>query len=74
MHYSISLQGMHCSGCKNLITLSFEDEGFAKIHVDEQAQSASFDSNEDVSTIDTKLTKLFKELKDYSYSNLKIIP
>jgi copper chaperone CopZ len=71
--YTIQITGMHCSGCKTLIAMSLEDVGFEEIRVDEKTGSAEFVSSRDTVNVNTALTELFNELKDYRFSNLEII-
>jgi copper chaperone CopZ len=69
--YGIKINGMHCSGCKSLITMSLEDEGFQNVQVDEKDGHAVFDSEKDTDETAEIVEKVFKELTDYSYSNLE---
>ena len=61
---------MHCTGCKNLITMSLEDEGMTNVHVDEKAGRATFTSDRDATALSVTLDRIFSELKEYSYSVL----
>ena len=67
---SIAISGMHCTGCKNLITMSLEDEGMKYVQVDEKAGRATFVSDKDDDALRTTLDRVFNELKDYRYSDL----
>lgn len=64
---------MHCSGCKNLITMSLEDVGFTDIIVDQDKNNAKFTSLLNITEIESKLKVVFEELTDYKYSNLNIV-
>ena len=70
---SIAISGMHCSSCKNLITMSLEDEGMKNAQVDEKTGRATFTSDKDIVVIRTTLDTIFKELADYHYSALTVI-
>ncbi len=69
--YTIAIKGMHCTGCRSLITMSLEDENFENIIVDENKGFASFDSSDDIEAVRGKLDKAFAELGKYSYTNLE---
>ena len=69
--YTIVIQGMHCTGCKNLITLSLEEEGMKNISVDEKGGVASFDSALEKAAVIDGLDAAFKELTEYTYSNVR---
>ncbi|MBI4090492.1 MAG: heavy-metal-associated domain-containing protein [Candidatus Komeilibacteria bacterium] len=70
---SISISGMHCSGCKNLITMSLEDEGMKNVQVDEKAGRATFISDKENDALRALLDRVFSELKDYHYSELTVL-
>ncbi|MEI6462538.1 MAG: hypothetical protein WCO33_02610 [bacterium] len=73
MKYQINISGIHCNGCVNLIKMSFEDEGFTDIQVKQDSNKASFISPDPIEQVNTILTKVFNELKEYKYSNLQIL-
>ncbi|MEK7584161.1 MAG: heavy-metal-associated domain-containing protein [Patescibacteria group bacterium] len=70
---SIGISGMHCTGCKNLITMSLEDEGMTNVHVDEKAGRATFVSDKDDAALRVTLDRVFSELKEYRYSDLTVL-
>ncbi len=45
-NYQIKIKGMHCSGCKNLISLNLQEQGFEEIEVNLETNIGSFKSNE----------------------------
>jgi copper chaperone CopZ len=73
MKYQITISGMHCSGCKNLITMSLEDAGLTDVFVDPDKSLALFKSVLSKEEIENLLKSVFTELKEYSYSNFQII-
>jgi copper chaperone CopZ len=73
MKYQIDISGMHCSGCKNLITMSLEDIGFKDVIVDPEKNTAQFISSKNTDDVEKDLQEVFKELTDYRYSNINII-
>ena len=74
MNYSISISGMHCSGCQSLISLCLEELDFSNINVNLTNNSASFTASESQVVIAQKLTDKFNnELPQYKFSDLKVI-
>ncbi len=73
MKYQINISGMHCSGCKNLITMSLEDIGLEEVVVDPEKNIATFVTANKAEEVEKDLQEVFKELTDYKYSNLNII-
>ncbi len=73
MKYQIDISGMHCSGCKNLITMSLEDIGLEEVAVDSEKNVATFVTAKNTEEVEKDLQEVFKELTDYKYSNLNII-
>jgi copper chaperone CopZ len=69
--YTIQIKGMHCTGCKNLITMSLEDEGMTEVFVDWQGGFAEFNTKLPEKDLIVKLNAFFNDLKEYSYSDLK---
>jgi copper chaperone CopZ len=69
---SLKISGMHCSGCKNLITLSLEDEGMTRVSVDETTGHAEFHTTLEESELVKRLATMFAELTDYRYADLQI--
>jgi predicted double-glycine peptidase len=51
--------------------MSLEDEGMTNVFVDEKGGFAVFDSEFEQEMLIEKLNTIFKDLKEYSYSNLK---
>lgn len=73
MKYQINISGMHCSGCKNLITMSLEDIGLEEVVVDSEKNVAIFVTSKNTEEVEKDLQEVFKDLIDYKYSNLDII-
>lgn len=73
MKYQIDISGMHCSGCKNLITMSLEDIGLEEVTVDSEKNVATFVTSKNTEEVEKDLQEVFKELTDYKYSNLNLI-
>ncbi len=72
MKYQISIQGMHCNGCKNLIKMSLEEmSDLSSINVEEGR--AEFVSDTESAKLQSELQQVFTELPGYSYSNLESI-
>jgi copper chaperone CopZ len=63
--YKIKIKGIHCPGCKSLISMSLEDEGF--INVDVAEDSATFESDLVIKSVEWKLQETFKLLKSAGY-------
>ena len=59
MNYSISISGMHCSGCQSLIALSLEELEFTNINVDLIKNEATFSTADTFDNINKKLIILF---------------
>ncbi len=75
MQYQITIPQIHCSGCVNLIKITFEDY-FENINVDEQNKIASFRTDKDIEEVKITLNKIFQaelEPAGYKYSDLKQI-
>lgn len=73
MKYQINISGMHCSGCKNLITMSLEDIGLEEVVVDPEKNIATFVTSKKAEEVEKDLQEVFKDLTDYKYSNLNLI-
>ena len=73
MKYKINVDGMHCSGCKGLVTMSLEDAGMQDVEVSLEENTAKFDSEMEKAEVEKKVVEVFEELKEYKYSNLIII-
>ena len=71
-NYLLTIRGMHCSGCKNLITMSLEDEGMASVQVDEKAGNAMFSTAQGLDAVREIVDRIFKDLTDYTYTDLTI--
>jgi copper chaperone CopZ len=69
-NYKLKIQGMHCSGCRNLITMSLEDEGLVDVNVDLELNEASFQTAKSETEVKEIVDKVFSELKDYKYLEL----
>lgn len=74
MKYFFYISGMHCSGCKNLITFCLQDLEFINVSINAESNSVTFNSNKKIEDIRTELDNLFKsDLSDYNYSNLSLL-
>lgn len=74
MKYFFNISGMHCSGCKNLITFCLQDLGFVNVSVNAESNSVTFNTDKEIGNIRTELDNLFKsDLSDYNYSNLSLL-
>ncbi len=74
MKYFFNVSGMHCSGCKNLITFCLQDLGFTNVSVNVESNSVTFNTDKEIKDIRTELDNLFKsDLSDYNYSNLSLL-
>jgi len=74
MKYQIDIEGMHCTGCSNLIKLNLEDVGFKDTVVDIKTNTAEFRSSlPEITDVEKVLNKVFKDMPGYTYKNLKII-
>lgn len=70
MKYKIDISGMHCSGCKNLISMSLGDAGLENVIVDSENGTAEFSSKKSNQEIIVILEEISTELKEYKFSNL----
>ena len=68
--YKFKIEGMHCSGCKNLIQMTLEEQGLTNVQINLDLSEGSFDSEESKINLESLLNNSFKELKKYSYSQL----
>lgn len=74
MNYQITIIGMHCNGCKNLITLSLEELGYTNINVDLEKQTATFTTQKEKDDVKTDLEKIFiEDLTNYEFKDLEVI-
>lgn len=74
MQFFISITGMHCVGCKNLIAMCLEDLGYSNIDVNIQTNSATFITQKEFELVKNELNKIFsQELTNYKYSDLKVL-
>lgn len=73
MKYKIIIQGMHCNGCKSLLTMLLEERGFTDVLIDIDENSGRFVSNEDETKIKELLDAAFKESENYSYKELSVV-
>lgn len=74
MKYQIEITGMHCTGCSNLIKMTLEDEGLSNSDVNIETNLATFESSfSEISKVREVLDKVFADLPDYSYKNIKTI-
>ena len=70
MKYQMSIKGMHCKGCANLIKMSLEDEGLTNVAIDLPSETGNFEGNEDAKVL---LEKAFAGLSGYDFADLKTI-
>lgn len=73
MKYKIDIEGMHCSGCENLIKMSLEEASFSDVEVSMKTKSATFDSLQEQSIVREILDGIFSVFEDYKYINLYLI-
>jgi copper chaperone CopZ len=73
MTYKINIEGMHCSGCENLIKMSLEEVNFGDIEVSMKSKSAKFSSHQELPTVKESLDNIFSAFDDYKYSNLVLV-
>jgi copper chaperone CopZ len=66
----MNVEGMHCQGCKNLITMSLEDEGLKVISLDFETGVTIFESEIEQMALKKVLENVFSQFESYSYSNL----
>ncbi len=71
MKYTIDIQGMHCSGCTKLVTMSLNDENLKAVRVDLATHSASFESDEKVQAVQGKIDRVASELSDYKFAPVR---
>jgi copper chaperone CopZ len=70
MKYQIQVKGMHCHGCKNLITMSLEELGYKEVSLNYENGQATFAATEPIEKIENDLDKMFSQFESYSYTNL----
>ena len=70
MRYSVHITGMHCNGCKTLLTMLFEESGLSNVEINESAGIASFESSHDDQGLTTVLNDIFVGLPAYHYDSL----
>lgn len=73
MTYKIAIEGMHCSGCENLIKMSLEEANLVDVVVSMKDNSAVFKSQQDLNTVQELLNTIFSAFDKYKYSNLVLI-
>ena len=73
MKYQTDITGMHCTGCQNLIKVSLEDESLSDVKVSLDDHKAKFSSDISQLEIEQILIKVFSELKEYQYQNLRAV-
>lgn len=70
MKYKFYIQGMHCKGCANLISMSLEEAGFDNVKVDLKENSGEFTTKEqDLSVVQQGIMKVFEGLPGYKFNN-----
>lgn len=72
MTYKITIEGMHCSGCENLIKMSLEEIGFSNITISLKDNLATFDSLENLEAVKNILDSTFSNFDKYKYLNLVV--
>lgn len=73
MNYKINIEGMHCSGCENLIKMSLEEVNFGDVKVSMKDKSATFNSEQDLAAVKESLDTIFSAFEKYKYSNLVLV-
>lgn len=73
MNYKIDIEGMHCSGCENLIKMSLEEANFDDIEVSMKNKVSTFSSQQELSAVKKYLDNIFSAFNEYRYSNLVLV-
>lgn len=73
MNYKIDIEGMHCSGCENLIKMSLEEANFDDIEVSMKNKVSTFSSQQELSAVKEYLDNIFSAFNEYRYSNLVLV-
>jgi copper chaperone CopZ len=73
--YEIKIEGMHCTGCTNLISMELEDINFNDINVDLDNNKATFTSTENLENIKEQIRKVFEseDIKKYKVVSVEKI-
>lgn len=71
--YEIKIKGMHCSGCKNLISLNLEEKGFLDISVNLENNTGKFSSDKSFEETQRIAQKAIKESGHYSLELIQLI-
>jgi hypothetical protein len=69
--YTIDIQGMHCSGCTKLVSMSLKDENLEAVSVDLATHSATFESDEKAPAVQAKIDRIAAELGDYQFASVR---
>jgi hypothetical protein len=69
--YEITIKGIHCSGCVNLIGMTLEEQGLIDPTVDLKSNTGIFKSDKSIDEV-TKLTNnALEEAGEYSLIQIK---
>ena len=68
MNYRINLSGVNCDGCKNLVKMMLEENGFVNVEVNEK--NATFDVERENLDVKSILDEEFPKLPHHQYSDL----
>lgn len=70
MNYQVQVNGMHCQGCKNLITMSLQELGFMNVTLDLASGTGKFSSDKKIMDVEELLRDMFSQFESYTYTNL----
>lgn len=72
-NYEIKIEGMHCTGCSNLISMELEDAQLENVTVDLENKKATFTSNGDIEDIKVVVKKVFEneDIKKYKVVSIE---
>lgn len=62
---------MHCSGCKNLISMMLEEIGYQNILVDEHTGIATFTTTDEKDQIEATIKTALLEFDQYSLQKIE---
>ncbi len=71
MKYTVDIQGMHCSGCSNLVAMSLKEQNLKAVRVDLATHSAAFESDETTPQVQARIDSVAAELGDYTFAAVR---
>lgn len=70
--YLIKINGIHCSGCVNLIAMLLDEKNFRNVFVDIQNNTGTFETDKPEEEIKKLLDEVFEEAGEkYTYTELE---